>query len=153
MHKQQEPAYWSVIPPELLLNIFSFIDSHTLLCTFHVCQSWRLIAGVHITFRIHYNTQFGEDLLVVGDTSMIGKWKVENGLKMKWVQGGWWQGDTLLPVEKEVNYKYVLARNGLPMVWDHGVSCCILFFLHLFFHLDCRLIEKEDSIESRQGLK
>lgn len=46
---------------------------------------------VCVTFRIQYETNFGQNLCLVGDTEELGNWKEFSKNKMRWTKGHNWE--------------------------------------------------------------
>lgn len=69
-----------------------------------------------ITFHIHYHTQWGQQLFIVGSTPELGSWEPALARPMHYVNDGHWQLELELPVEtKELEYRYFLQANDKPV--------------------------------------
>lgn len=48
-----------ILPPELMLHVFNYLDDRQLVHASHVCRSWRLSARDHPTFWSHITVRLG----------------------------------------------------------------------------------------------
>ncbi|XP_039000486.1 4-alpha-glucanotransferase DPE2-like [Hibiscus syriacus] len=80
--------------------------------------------SVKITFRIPYNTEWGQSLLVCGSAPMLGSWDVKKGLLLSPVHEGdelIWTRTIAVPGQFNCDYRYYVvddARNVLR--WEMG---------------------------------
>lgn len=81
-----------------------------------------------IHFQIHYNTQFGQELRVVGNLFELGNWKPDLALKMVWKQvniifinkkDNHWEAKLNLSNSIDFEYKYVLCQKD-QCIWENG---------------------------------
>ena len=71
----------------------------------------------NLSFRIQFETQFGQNMCVVGSTPELGEWKKFIGLK--WTEGHVWVSERPMVIENPIfKYKYVLLENGEPRQWE-----------------------------------
>lgn len=77
-----------------------------------------------VCFRIHYHTQWGQHLKVVGDHLALGQWNVNDAPEMHYQEDGMWELSLDLPSEKafSVAYKYVLVEPDGRVLWEWGVN-------------------------------
>lgn len=71
-------------------------------------------------FTIHYETQFGQKIILVGESEELGEWDVFKGIPLNWNPGHFWSAKvqvSRVPVE----YKYVCLSNETS-VWEKGVN-------------------------------
>lgn len=76
-----------------------------------------------ITFRVNFQTNFGEKIHLVGNTMKLGMWNPFNAPAMRWTAGNNWILPVTLPYHAvhQLEYKYVLANgDGLPLRWEGG---------------------------------
>ena len=67
----------------------------------------------NLTFKIKFETQYGQNMCVVGSTPELGEWKKFIGLK--WTEGHVWVTERPMLIENPIfKYKYVLLENGDP---------------------------------------
>lgn len=52
-----------------------------------------------VRFAIPFNTRFGQNVVVVGNVSVLGAWDPQKGLRLSWQPGGVWAGQADLPRE------------------------------------------------------
>ncbi|KAI8562556.1 hypothetical protein RHMOL_Rhmol03G0044400 [Rhododendron molle] len=80
--------------------------------------------SVGLSFRIPYNTQWGQSLVVCGSESVLGSWNVKRGLALSPQHQGdelIWRGRTAVPAGLECEYSYYVVddeRNVLR--WEAG---------------------------------
>lgn len=66
-----------------------------------------------ITFKIHYQTQWGQRLAVFGPLAELGAGAIANAFPLEYTENGWWQGTlSLEKVPKNLTYQYVILREG-----------------------------------------
>jgi hypothetical protein len=65
---------------------------------------------VRISFSLHYDTVFGENLFVVGESEELGNWDPLRGLRMAWWPGNYWSIETDLPSGHDFKWKYALVE-------------------------------------------
>lgn len=75
-----------------------------------------------LRFRVHYNTEWGQNLYVTGADSQFGNWIVSSARRMRYRADGFWELE--VPLEQplsQLTYKYVLVddRNGATF-WEGG---------------------------------
>lgn len=67
----------------------------------------------NLKFKIKFETQFGQNMCVVGSTPELGDWK--KFIYLKWTDGHVWVSEKPIVIEQPVfKYKYLLLENGLP---------------------------------------
>jgi 4-alpha-glucanotransferase len=64
---------------------------------------------MEVTFRVHFETQFGDAVKIVGNVPNLGQWKAQNAPSMKWEQGSNWSY-SFMSTEPTLEYKYVLQK-------------------------------------------
>ncbi|XP_010891906.2 uncharacterized protein stbd1 [Esox lucius] len=79
---------------------------------------------VTLRFCIHYHTHSPQqELAVTGNQPELGSWKgfvpLERG------PDGFWVSSVLLPVERQVEWKFVLVEDGLIKRWEECVNRCL----------------------------
>ena len=82
-----------------------------------------------VNFRIHYDTAFGESVVVVGSAPELGSWRLDAGFPLRF-ESGWWVGQASIAVPRartkgsppphKVLYKYALVNAAAPTQWEHG---------------------------------
>ncbi|KAH3744946.1 dual specificity protein phosphatase [Pelomyxa schiedti] len=87
--------------------------------TTQLAEYGRRLSGV--SFSVHFDTAWGENLHLVGSCEALGKWKWSSATKMKWVGGGWWKIEVPL-WGTNFEYKYVVVKEtaqGTPATkWE-----------------------------------
>ena len=71
-------------------------------------------------FSIHYETQFGEKIVLVGESEELGQWDVTKGISLNWNQDHCWTERVRLS-KVPVEYKYVCLSNE-QSIWEKGIN-------------------------------
>jgi 4-alpha-glucanotransferase len=101
------------------------------------------MAAYSLRFRVHYNTEWGQNLYVTGADPQFGGWIVSSARRMQYRVDGFWELE--VPLEKPLScltYKYVLVddRNGATF-WEGSDNRSL--------PLDTYYANKEATIEFR----
>lgn len=78
--------------------------------------------GSIVHFKIHYRSQFGQELIVCGDGPYLGANSIDSALKLRW-DNDYWTGCIGIPkedVSKAISYKYGLRNPDGSVTWEHG---------------------------------
>jgi Starch binding domain len=76
---------------------------------------------VKIAFSIHYKTEFGQSIAIVGETSQLGLWK--DFKKMTWHNGDVWRITLTVDRDEPFQYKYVVVDKDRNAVrWEEGLN-------------------------------
>jgi len=79
-------------------------------------------AGRQVTFDIHHDTQFGQNLYVSGSIDSLGNWQSGKAVPMKWKSGNSWTVTVSIPqAVKSFEYKYVIIEGGV-VHWEPGTN-------------------------------
>ena len=74
-------------------------------------------------FRLRYNSRWGEELFITGNTSELGNWNPYKAVKMECVRPGIWQAlvETVHApsLQSTIEYKYFIRENG-QIRWEDG---------------------------------
>lgn len=72
-------------------------------------------------FSIHYNTHYGERLVITGEPEFLGCWDPLKGLELEWSAGNIWTANIVLGegIVKDFKYKYVCIKKH-EIVWEKG---------------------------------
>ena len=76
-----------------------------------------------VRFRINYQTNPGQNVLVVGNDKSLGSWQHQSGLHMSFSAGNNWEAEVQLSDVPNgvLEYKYVLVDEGTGCVfWEAG---------------------------------
>ncbi|KAG5556044.1 hypothetical protein RHGRI_006613 [Rhododendron griersonianum] len=80
--------------------------------------------SVGLSFRIPYNTQWGQSLVVCGSESVLGSWNVKRGLALSPQHQGdelIWRGSTAVPAGFECEYSYYVVDDDRNVLrWEAG---------------------------------
>lgn len=70
----------------------------------------------NLSFKIQFETSFGQHMCVVGSTPELGEWK--KYIKLKWTDGHIWVSETPIPIENNIfKYKYLLLDSDQTL-WE-----------------------------------
>jgi len=77
-----------------------------------------------IRFTVHYWTEPFQNVVLVGDTPLLGAWDVRHGLHLGHLDNGQWILEVILPGDfdaEAVEYKYVLVDDSHNLsFWEAG---------------------------------
>ena len=68
-------------------------------------------------FRLRYDSRWGEELFLTGNTSGLGLWNTDKAVAMEYVGPGVWSVET--DVMPNTEYKYFIRENG-QIRWEDG---------------------------------
>lgn len=76
-----------------------------------------------VTFSIHYPTELGESIAVLGSVEELGKWK-EYKHHLKWTEGHNWVSTVpLVTKSQSFFYKYILLQDLTEFKgWETGMD-------------------------------
>ncbi len=78
---------------------------------------------MNITFKIHYNTSWGQQLLIVGSSPELGRWDYKKALVMNYQAGGFWVCEINLESNTDqLEYKYILKDEHNNFLQEEGKS-------------------------------
>ncbi|MEL6853310.1 MAG: 4-alpha-glucanotransferase, partial [Bacteroidota bacterium] len=78
---------------------------------------------MHITFRIHYFTDWGQRLFVSGNIPALGEWAKSQALPLTYLGEGVWEGTIQAKAADKglLSYKYFLeSEEGAQVEWEWG---------------------------------
>ena len=61
-----------------------------------------------ISFRIHYQTTWGQQIAVIGNNASLGNLDVQQAFLLKYIGDGFWEGTISLQASDTIHYQYVL---------------------------------------------
>ncbi|GIL64353.1 hypothetical protein Vafri_18322, partial [Volvox africanus] len=74
---------------------------------------------VPVILKYGKRCNFGEGFAVVGSVPELGSWDPAKSVKMRWTSGDVWVAHVQLPVDTEVQYKYVrVNKDGAIVAWE-----------------------------------
>lgn len=76
-----------------------------------------------VRFRVNYQTNPGQNVLVVGNYKSLGGWQLQSGLHLSYTAGNNWEAEIRLTEVPNgvLEYKYVLVDEGTGCVfWEAG---------------------------------
>lgn len=75
-----------------------------------------------LQFYIHYNTQPGQGIYVVGSSKSLGNWEEDKALPLHYSSNGHWKGSVSIEETGPVTYKYILKQENGPNHWEWGAN-------------------------------
>lgn len=80
-----------------------------------------------LTLKVHYKTQYGQELAVVGSIPQLGSWDTKRAFRMKWTEGHYWVAENIRINEGEGDatffmYKYALYSKGKHKFFERGFN-------------------------------
>lgn len=75
---------------------------------------------LNFEFSVHYNTNFGEKIIVVGSTPELGNWEVSKGLALEWTEGNIWK-NTIPVTDNSAEFKFVCVSE-ICSKWEEGAN-------------------------------
>jgi alpha-amylase len=91
----------------------------------------RLAAGpppttAQVTFNEAADTNFGQNIYVVGDLAALGAWSPAAALPLTWISGsgtrGNWRTTLTLPAATAAQYKYIKKDGAGAVIWETGAN-------------------------------
>ena len=73
-----------------------------------------------LTFKIDYQTLWGQVLYVAGSTSEFGQWDPNHAIPMTTHVTGEWELESQFPAGKRLEYKYLLKEDSGVVIWEGG---------------------------------
>lgn len=77
------------------------------------------LCHMKILFRLRYDSHWGEDLFLTGDTSSLGHWNPDKAIPMQYVGPGIWSVAVETQDVASKQYKYFIRENG-QIRWEDG---------------------------------
>eukprot|EP00923_Selenidium_pygospionis_P045178 GHVN01077931.1.p1 GENE.GHVN01077931.1~~GHVN01077931.1.p1 ORF type:complete len:197 (+),score=22.05 GHVN01077931.1:59-592(+) len=77
-------------------------------------------ASTRITFRVRCNTQFGQQVCIVGSDVALGMWNPADATRMSWNEGNYWTAEVDLK-RGEAEYKYIIVERNNTQ-WEEGAN-------------------------------
>ena len=80
------------------------------------------MGSMNIRFSIHYQTQWGQEIRLVGSSPELGEWDVHGAPPMAYIPGGTWVLDVPLTPNKDkpITYKYCVLHVSGGVDWERG---------------------------------
>ena len=81
-----------------------------------------------IIFEIKYDTEFGEEIGILGSNIELGNWDINNIFYLKWNEGNIWKGK--IDINKPYNdfeFKFIISQNRKIKRWENGDNNKIYF--------------------------
>ena len=81
------------------------------------------LCGMKTLFRLRYDSRWGEELFLTGNTPELGLWNINKAVKLEYVGPGIWQAmvETVCTpsLQTQTEYKYFICENG-QIRWEEG---------------------------------
>ena len=82
-----------------------------------------------LLFSINYNSNYGEEVAILGSLSKLGFWQLSGGLPLHWNEGNIWTGE--IDIEDDdwqiFEFKIVVVEKGIIKKWEKGENNVIDF--------------------------
>ena len=75
---------------------------------------------VDVNFKVKSDTQWGQNVYLVGDSPLLSEWVPEAGIKLSPKDYPTWSVTLSLPASKALQYKYVKRNGSGTTVWEAG---------------------------------
>jgi glucoamylase len=73
-----------------------------------------------VTFKVEANTNWGENIYLVGNSPLLSNWSPEAGIKLSPAAYPVWSVTVSLPASATFEYKYLKRAEGKEPVWEGG---------------------------------
>jgi hypothetical protein len=80
-----------------------------------------------LTLKVNYETQWGQEIAILGNIPQFGNWDINKAYKMKWTPGHVWVAENIKIDETRGDktyfmYKYVVLFNGHFQSYERGLD-------------------------------
>lgn len=94
--------------------------------TFNVPSS---VGGIIVRFSIRYNTNYGQQMFICGDSEELGNWKPENAVPLEYSNedNGCWVCTIKFPLSdkpRSLKYKYIVFTSPKNYFWESQEEHC-----------------------------
>ncbi|KAI3943649.1 hypothetical protein MKW92_041833 [Papaver armeniacum] len=73
---------------------------------------------VKVRFQLIQECSYGQEFLVVGDDPILGAWDPSSAIPLKWSEGNIWNAELDVPIDKRIEFKFVLKDpNTGEVIW------------------------------------
>ncbi|KXZ49645.1 hypothetical protein GPECTOR_20g502 [Gonium pectorale] len=81
---------------------------------------------VTVSFKVQYKCNFGQTVSLVGDSTELGRWSAQQGVRMRWSKGDTWTCSVKLPAGSSLECKYVIVdEKGAEVRWQEGSNMAL----------------------------
>ncbi|WP_263773073.1 glycoside hydrolase family 15 protein [Propionivibrio soli] len=91
-------------------------DAPTVVCQRYACDK----PQTTVTFQVTANTNFGENIYLVGNSPLLSDWTPSSGIKLAPTNYPVWNATVSLPAGTALEYKYVKRDASGNTVWEGG---------------------------------
>lgn len=80
-----------------------------------------------IQFTLPHHVEFGQEVALVGDADILGKWDATAAVSMNWTDGDVWTATAEVPLGSSLQYKYIIRApdSGEVIEWQAGDNLTI----------------------------
>ena len=83
-------------------------------------------ATASVTFNEAADTNFGQNIYVVGNLPELANWTPATAVPLTWISGsgtrGNWRATVNLPASRAVEYKYIKKDGAGAVIWESGAN-------------------------------
>jgi hypothetical protein len=94
------------------VKVFFFFSFFKFSIVFYQNNKKSKMSLLSVHFSVHFSTNFGEKLVVVGSNPAIGNWDLTRAIPLTWHNGGEWSGTAMFPRNTSFEYKYVVINSN-----------------------------------------
>ena len=73
-----------------------------------------------VCFSVVYQTNWGQNVYVVGDLPQLGEWREHSAIKLRWTEGHVWTTTIRIPPNLPFHYKYLIKGDDGFRRWEDG---------------------------------
>lgn len=99
-----------------------------------------------VSFKIDYQTQWGQILYVTGSGAALGQWDVEKAIRMENIFPGEWELKLDFEPDDMLVYKYFLKEASGGVIWEWGDNRCVDLNRRPFEELRLRDFWRTDTL-------
>eukprot|EP00240_Pyramimonas_obovata_P014413 CAMPEP_0118950666 /NCGR_PEP_ID=MMETSP1169-20130426/51796_1 /TAXON_ID=36882 /ORGANISM="Pyramimonas obovata, Strain CCMP722" /LENGTH=194 /DNA_ID=CAMNT_0006897555 /DNA_START=134 /DNA_END=715 /DNA_ORIENTATION=+ len=76
--------------------------------------------NAEVEFEVDYQTQFGDSVMLAGNSDELGGWDSSKAVQMTWSEGHKWTARVILPMWQTVEFKCMVRQNNGGEFWQPG---------------------------------
>lgn len=93
------------------------------------------ISNMKLNFKIHYDTRWGQNVLISGSIPELGEWQRDKAVCMSYTEGGYWELSLdIAYTDQPIFYSYLISEKNMMDIQEYGYPHTIEYGLgDLFF--------------------